>query len=276
MLKSLKKNFFRTLLFSFCIIFIFGSFSIKITLIKASHIIELINNDFHPNLKKYEIDNYTFLYDTLESKDDILYIKETLDENKQAILNFLKINKEPNLTIRILSKFNKKHSDALGYVYFHNNIINIVNTDAHKQLIYSNSTAITNDIFQETLLHEYTHALINQKLIEKKIYPNKLPFWFNEGIAEYIGKITTDKNIPVSSSAEIKPTELDKLFESNSTKFYKESSIYINNLVTNYSPTIISDILNYLEYLDFETAVEKATLNSLDEITLDAFNTTYK
>ncbi|MGL5823020.1 MAG: collagenase [Sarcina sp.] len=275
MLKSFEKKFFRILLFSFCIIFIFGSFSIKITLIKASHIVELINNDFHPNLKKYEIDNYTFLYDTQESKDDIPYIKKTLDENKEKILNFLGIKTEPNLTIRVLTKFNKKHSDALGYVYFHNNIVNIVNTNTHKELIYSDNTAITNDIFQETLLHEYTHSLINQKLIEKKIYPNKLPFWFNEGIAEYIGKITTDKDIPTSSFSEIKPTDLDKLFQSNSSKFYKESSIYINNLMTNYSPTIISDILNYLEYLDFEDAIEKATLNSLDEITLDAFNTTY-
>lgn len=275
MLKSLKKKFFRILLFSFCIIFIFGSFSIKITLIKASHIVELINNDFHPNLKKYEIDNYTFLYDTQESKDDILFIKNTLDANKDTILKFLEINKEPNITIRILSKFNKKHSDALGYVYFHNNIINIVNTSAHNQLIYSNNLNMTNDIFQETLLHEYTHALINQKLIEKKIYPNKVPFWFNEGIAEYIGKLSTDNTIPVSSNSNIKPTELDELFESNSSKFYKESSIYINNLVTNYSPKIISDILNYLEYLNFESALEKATLNSLDEITLEAFNTTY-
>ncbi|WP_297523058.1 hypothetical protein [uncultured Clostridium sp.] len=276
MFKFINSKIFRIILFSACLFFIFSNFNFKIAVIKASHIIEIINQDFYPDLNKKKIGNITFLYDTLTSNDDILYINDVLDKNKNSILDILKIQKEPEITIRVLSEFNDSHSDSLGYVYFHNNIINVLNSDSHEELTIARNDKEALISLSETLIHEYTHALINHKLLKNEIYPQKLPFWFNEGIAECMGKFAIDESIPSSYNSDITPSDLDRLFDTNSDLFYEKSSIFVNSIIENHGIDKIGSILDYLEFFNFEESLEKATLSDIDDISMDAFNTSYK
>lgn len=276
MLKFINTKFFRILLFVFCIFFILSNFNCKIAIIKATHIIEIINRDFYSNLNKKEIGNVTYLYDNNVSKNDIIYISEILNKNKESILTSLGITNEPDITIRILSKFNKSHSDSLGYVYFHNNIINILNSKAHKKLTISESDPQGLEALSETLIHEYTHSLINHKLIENEIYPKKLPFWFNEGIAECMGKFAINEDIPKFYISDTPPSELDILFNTDSDLFYEKSSIFVNSIIEDYGADKIGSILNYLEFFNFEESLEKATLTDIDDISMESFSINYK
>ena len=274
LLKFKNTKIFRTLLFCFCMLFILGNFNFKIALVKATHIIEIMNKDFYLNLKEKTIDNITYLYDTDSSENDITYITKILNANKNNILSSIGIKKEPHITIRILSNFNPSHSDSLGYVYFHNNIIHVLNLKAHENLTKNSKQALIS--FSETLIHEYTHSLINYKLLQNKIYPRELPFWFNEGIAECMGKFAINKTIPKFYISNIHPSELDTLFQTNSDLFYQKSSIFVNSIIEEYGPTKIASILDYLKYFNFEDSLEKATLSDIDDISMEAFNTTYK
>ncbi|MGL5067958.1 MAG: hypothetical protein ACRC6T_09135 [Sarcina sp.] len=276
MLKFINKKFFRFILFSFCLIFILGNFNIKIALIKTSHIIEIMNKDFYMNLSEKKIGNITYLYDTVTSENDIIYISNLINVNKESILQSLGIEKEPNITIRVLSKFNSSHSDSLGYVYFHNNIINVLNSKAHKELTIAKNEEESLRALSETLIHEYTHSLINKKLIENEVYPQKLPFWFNEGIAECMGKFAVNETIPNFSISNTPPSKLDVLFDTNSDLFYEKSSIFVNSIIEDHGIDKLGTILDYLEFFNFEDSLEKATLSNIDDISMDAFNTNYK
>lgn len=273
------KNFYkftRAAVFTFCIIFLCSSFDFKLATIKAFHIVEIANNDFYTDLEKTEIANYTFLYDNSESEKSVDFINSALEKHKSFIMTSLDLETEPKITFRVLSKFNTSQKNSLGYIYFHNNIINILNRDSHGFTSYIKDEKRKDKIFTETIIHEYTHALINSKFIENNNFPKKLPFWFNEGIAEYMGRICTGKTIPKFVLSDVKPSELDKLFDKSSDKFYEYSCIFIKYIVDTFGVSSIGSILNYLDSYSFEKAIEKATGSTLDEISLEVFNTTYK
>lgn len=273
-----KKNFYkfiRFILFTFSVIFLCSNFDFKLATIKAFHIVEIANKDFYTNLKKTEVSNYTFLYDNDESKENIDFIVSVLNKHKSSVLQSLNIDKEPKITFRILSEFNESQSDALGYVYFHNNIINILNKESIGNLSYTSSENSKNLLFTETIIHEYTHALINTKFVQNNNFPNKLPFWFNEGIAEYMGRISINKPIPEFVFSDINLSDLNQLFESNSDKFYEYSSVFINSLVTDYGIDKLGVILDYLQFYKFEEALEKSTFSNLDDLSKEAFNSNF-
>ncbi len=275
LLKKHKLHPIKLIFLSFCIFFIFSNFEFKLSFIRASHIVEFINRDFYRNLNEIEIGNYKILYDTETSKKDIDYVIDILENKKDLPLKVLNIKEDNKTTIRILSKFNNSHSDSLGYVYFHNNVINILNRESHKKISLVESEEELNKIFTETLIHEYTHTLINNKLRENKIYPKKLPLWFNEGIAEYVGKVSIDEVVPTFALSEVKPSELNKMINTRTDLFYSQSSIFINFLITNYKNPIIDKILYNLKYNKFEEALEKTTSEDIDSLSLDAFNISY-
>ena len=265
----------KSLSFFLCLIFLCSNFKFKLAIIKASKIIEIINGDIYPKMNEYKDDNYKFLYDNNDSKSDIDSIKLLLDENTEFLLDFLNIETQPNITIRVVSEFNDAHNDSLGYVYFHNNILNILNKDSHSDLLYITDEKELEQTFEETVLHEYTHALINYKFTENNSLSSELPFWLNEGIAEYIGIISTGGSIPEFTISAIKPSNLDELFENNSDEFYEKSSIFVSYLVDEFGDDSIGLILDYLNFYDVETSIEKATFENIDDISLEAFNIEY-
>ena len=265
----------KSLSFFLCLIFLCSNFKFKLAVIKASKIIEIINGDLYPKMNVYETENYKFLYDNNSSKDDIQVVKTLLDTNKNSLMDFLNIETQPKLTIRIVSTFNDAHNDSLGYVYFHNNILNILNKDSHADLLSINNEAQLEQTFYETILHEYTHSLINYKFTQNNSMSTELPFWLNEGIAEYIGILSTGCTIPVFTDSSIKPSDLDQLFENNSDEFYEKSSIFVSYLIDEFGEDSIGLILDYLNFYNIETSIEKATLENIDEISQDAFNTDY-
>lgn len=267
--------FVRIFLTCACIFFLFSGFELKLKFVKASHIIELINKDFYTGLEEITVGNYKFLYDSEESKNDIDFIVDTLDKNKDLALDSLELENEPPITIRVLSKFNKSHDDALGYVYFHNNIINILNRSAHEKTTAYSTNEKINSIFSETLMHEYTHSIINTKLVENKIFPKKLPLWFNEGVAEYIGKTSVCETVPTTSNSIVKPSELNTLINNNNDMFYEQSSIFVNSIISEHGISSVSRIIENLKKDSFTEALEKTTLEDVDSLSEEAFNTTY-
>lgn len=270
-LKKYKLTLVKTILFACCFLFIFGSFNIKLSILKFSKIIEVFNGDFYSNLLEKNVSDYLFLYDCDESQKDINKVINILENNKSLPCEILQIKDVDKPTIRLLSKFNDKYSESLGYVYFHNNIMTILNSTA----LAENSNIEKDSKFTELVSHEYTHFLINTKLKEEKLFPKTIPLWFNEGIAEYVGITSRNGYIPERLKTTIKLSELNDIFTDNPDLFYDQSVVFISYLIKNYGYDSIGRILYALKNNEFNKSIEIVTGETINQISLKLFNLDY-
>lgn len=269
--KKYKSKIFKAVLLSICLFFIFSGFNTKLSIINFSHIIEAFNGDFYSDLNEKTVLEYNFLYDSDESEKDIEKVIDILESYKELpykILN-IKITDKPN--IKILSKFNKRYSESLGYVYFHNNVITILNQSA----VAETTSYDAEKKFVELVSHEYTHFLINSKLKENSLFPKAIPLWFNEGIAEYVGVSSRQGYIPEKFKTTVKLSELNDFFDEDPDLFYNQSVVFINYLIKNYGYNSIGNIIDNLKKHNFEEAIEIVTGESINQISLKLFNLSY-
>lgn len=270
-LKQRKSLFLRILLFSAAIFFIFSSFSTKISIINFSKLIEVFNGDFYSNLSKKEVQGYNFFYDTASSEENINEIIDIVENQGKLPIELLNIKKIEKPKVKVLSKFNKRYSESLGYVYFHNNIITILN----KESLAKGSNYNIDKRFVELISHEYTHFLINSKLKESSLFPKAIPLWFNEGIAEYVGVSSRLGYIPDRFKTKTKLSELNDIFDEDPDLFYDQSVVFINYLIKNYGYISISEIFQHLKNNTFDKSIKIVTGESLNEISLKLFNLPY-
>lgn len=270
-LKRSKSSLFKIFIFGACLLFIFSNFNTKLSILSLSKVIEVFNGDFYSNLSETEVSEYLFLYDCMESKSDIDEVIYILENKCSTPIEMLKVKDIHKPQIRLLSKFNKQYSESLGYVYFHNNVITILNSTAVSDI----SNLDKNEKFTELVSHEYTHFLINSKLKENKLFPKTIPLWFNEGIAEYVGISSRNGYIPETLETTIKLSDINDIFNDDPDLFYNQSVVFVSYLVRNYGYEVIGSILDSLKKNNFEEAIEIVTGENINDISNKLFNLDY-
>ncbi|MFR5266798.1 peptidase MA family metallohydrolase [Clostridium sp.] len=269
--KVSKLSLLKIFILGTCLLFIFSNFNTKLSILNLSKVIEAFNGDFYSDLSESEVSEYLFLYDSMESKSDIDEVIYILENKRSIPIKMLNIKNISKPQIRLLSKFNKQYSESLGYVYFHNNVITILNKTA-----LSNVSSINeNEKFTELVSHEYTHFLINSKLKENKLFPKTIPLWFNEGIAEYVGISSRNGYIPERLETTIKLSNINEIFNDDPDLFYNQSVVFINYLVKNYGYDSIGSILDTLKKNNFEEAIKIVTGETINDISNKLFNLDY-
>lgn len=129
-------------------------------------------------------------------------------------------------------------------------------------------------IFQEVILHEYTHYAFARKTPYWDIYPA----WFREGVSEYVGDEgwgTSKRDYELIPFAQLNTQkqweEANTLAETNN---YVQSYYVLKYLTDEYGEGVISDIMNSVnETKNFEKSLEEVTgltISDLDEMNLGA------
>jgi hypothetical protein len=135
--------------------------------------------------------------------------------------------------------------------------------------VYSNALAlnIRSAYLRQTLLHEYTHHAFYKFLESNQIPEAKIPSWFNEGFAEYIGNEGAGGGAPekMVNFDELRTREQWVNYNNNGYSVYEQSHYAVRQLILMKGEGVIKDILLNVKNTDFETAFKDASGISLED-----------
>lgn len=142
--------------------------------------------------------------------------------------------------------------------------INYIGKDLKDPILEGDETALY--IFQEAILHEYTHYVFNRKAPEQDIYP----FWFIEGVAEYAEDEGQGAPLPAFELIPFAQLTTHEQWQEArnipSTHHYAQSYYAIKCLVDQYGEGVIKEIMDSAnETKDFEKSIEKVTGLTISE-----------
>lgn len=125
--------------------------------------------------------------------------------------------------------------------------------------------------YQKNILHEYTHYFFSQRLIDLGLSEDTIPFWFKEGISEYIGfngVTVTNLDTPIVPLSKLSTSEQWNVYRTNPEyNVYLQSYLSVNLLIMEYGVNIINDILlETQKENDFENGLFKATNLHLSDL----------
>jgi tetratricopeptide (TPR) repeat protein len=133
--------------------------------------------------------------------------------------------------------------------------------------VYSNALGLNqiSSYLCETLLHEYTHHVFHKFLESNQIPEVKIPSWFNEGVAEYIGNEGAGGGAPekMADFNELKTQEQWVNYSNNGYSVYAQSHYAVRQLTLIKGEKVIKDILLKVKDTDFDTAFKDASGISL-------------
>ncbi|KKI92525.1 hypothetical protein WQ54_09210 [Bacillus sp. SA1-12] len=117
--------------------------------------------------------------------------------------------------------------------------------------------------FQSTIMHEYTHYRLQAFIKEKGLFVNRIPLWFHEGVAEYVGMHdVTHRYYPFHETSFTKLDTHDEWekFRLDDYDVYLQSYYAIKYLVDTYGKTMIKKIIvETAEVNDFNEGFTRAT-----------------
>ncbi|WP_342567457.1 collagenase [Psychrobacillus sp. FSL K6-4046] len=129
-------------------------------------------------------------------------------------------------------------------------------------------------LYNKNIIHEYTHNVLEQKLTELEIPKKEIPYWFFEGVAEYIGSDDQDhynidaKILPVNQLSTY--TQWDRYRTNPEYDVYLQSYLTIRYLINKFDNEIINEILIQTQIKgDFDEGFKSATgmdINNLSGI----------
>ncbi|MEK6266120.1 MAG: collagenase, partial [Clostridium sp.] len=143
--------------------------------------------------------------------------------------------------------------------------------------ISENKDALLKDIppiiwnFQKNLLHEYTHYSFSQRIIDLRLSENDIPFWFKEGISEYIGfngVTLTTLDTPIVPLTDLFTSDQWNIYRTDPAyNVYEQSYLAVNYLIIEYGSDIINAILvETKKENSFEKGLFNVTNLSLSEL----------
>ena len=204
--------------------------------------------------------------------------KELLPATKEALTKGMKINEQllgsyhKPLDV-VLFSTNEQIEVFSGLDYaigFHAADLNMVG------ILPENREGILNDVgptiwlYNNNVIHEYTHYALTQRLSELRLDDTDIPKWFSEGMAVYFG---SDGHTQSTIDTEIIP--LARLstregwneYRTNPTyDIYYQSSYYIQSLAEEFGSTIFNEILTETKKTgDFQKGFQHATKMDLQE-----------
>lgn len=163
--------------------------------------------------------------------------------------------------------------DTMFFTYTGYFIYGEKNHDYRINLLVKNLDEVISNkgTFFITLNHEYSHYRLRAFTNSHGVDYNKVPEWFDEGIADYNSGQT--KNMP-SIKVNLKDLttyeQYKKVYEYPKDP-YAESYCAVNYLVKHYGQNIIKNILLNLKDNDFNQSLKLCTNKNLDEFQSDLF-----
>jgi hypothetical protein len=122
-----------------------------------------------------------------------------------------------------------------------------------------------------TLTHEYSHYRLRAFTNSHGVDYNKVPEWFDEGIAHYnSGRIMDMPSIKVNLKDLTTYEQYNKVYTYPKDP-YAESYCAVNYLIKHYGQNIITNILLNLKDNDFNQSLKLCTNKTLDEFQNDLF-----
>jgi tetratricopeptide (TPR) repeat protein len=238
------------------------------SLLKSRQEIEKANSEYIGVFETSQYENVTLLYHPdLKPALRLIntYLKEA-DEDTNKL--FPKVEKKP-LTIRFdydEKVFRSLYPDACytnGFYTRENNKIYITIEDC-----YLNVLGLSATDFQNTLMHEYSHYKLKEYVEQNNVQLDRIPAWFNEGIADYIGfegaleLYKPQKLLPLKQLT----SQRDWTAYSNKTKgqIYAQAHYAVSQLIMSKGDEVIQDILLKTKTLSFEAAFEEVMGLSLE------------
>jgi len=198
--------------------------------------------------------------------------KELLPATKEALTKGMKINEKLlgsyNIPLDVVLFSNNEQIEAfsgLDYaIGFHSASQNMLG------ILPENREGILNDVgptiwlYDNNVIHEYTHYVLAQRLSELRLDDTDIPKWFSEGVADHFG---SDGHVQPTLDSEIIPlrrlstVEGWNEYRTNPTyDIYYQSSYYIQSLAEEFGSTIFDEILIETEKTgDFQKGFQRAT-----------------
>lgn len=129
-------------------------------------------------------------------------------------------------------------------------------------------------LYNKNIIHEYTHYVLEQKLMDLEISKKDIPYWFFEGVAEYLGSDSHDhynidaKILPIKQLSTY--TQWDHYRTNPEYDIYLQSYLTIRYLIKKNDNKIINEILIQTQIKgDFDEGFKSATgmdINNLSGI----------
>lgn len=223
------------------------------------------------NKLTHQYQNFTIYYKPHE-KELLPIIERAIDKADYLTSGLLGPVKDNEIDFIIHASSDELYEETsliktMGYFDDPNDIVGIAITDLDE---------ITADrmpgsfYFQSTIMHEYTHYRLQAFIKEQGLFVYRIPLWFHEGVAEYIGmydvkhryypfKDTSFENL-------VTHKEWEK-FRLDNYDVYLQSYYAIRYIVDTYGEIIIKEIIEETAKVnDFNKGFTKATGISIDDL----------
>lgn len=157
--------------------------------------------------------------------------------------------------------------ETMGYFDDPNNIIGIAITDKSNILADQMPQSF---YFQSTLIHEYTHYRLQAFIKQQGLYVYRIPLWFHEGVAEYVGMYNVAHRYYPFQEVEFVNLDSHQDWEKYRLEeydVYLQSYYGIKYLVDQYGESMIKTIVvETAKENDFDKGFLKATGITIDEL----------
>ncbi|RHW39042.1 hypothetical protein D1B31_13850 [Neobacillus notoginsengisoli] len=131
--------------------------------------------------------------------------------------------------------------------------------------------------YTQTIVHEYTHHLINRALINAGLHFSDLPVWFHEGVAAYVQKKnsgTFSEEIKEMEKVSFKELKTNKQWENYLRAPYDpylQSNVMAGLLVKNEGPDAVNKIIEGTKKNSFNESFAKTTGKSVASYESETF-----
>lgn len=212
--------------------------------------------------KKYR--NVEIYYEPHE-KDLLPIIEQVLDKTDIITTNFLGNVQDNDIDLILHSSSEELYDQTsliktMGYFDDPNNTVGVAISDL-EEILSDRMPGIF--YFQSTIMHEYTHYRLQTFMKEQGLYVNRIPLWFHEGVAEYVGmydvghRYSPFKEAPFEKLVTHEEWEKHRL---DNYDVYIQSYYAIQFLVEKYGETVIKSIIEETaKKNDFNEGFTRAT-----------------
>ncbi|PSL41039.1 collagenase [Planomicrobium soli] len=229
-----------------------------------------IRNETLKNYNSIEYKHFTLHYSD-QDKNLLPLTKAAINRGIELNSKFIGSYSEPNDIV--LFKTSEEMDSVSGLDHasgFHSMEMNMTGIVPEDREALANGSPPVIWEYNKTVMHEYTHFVMGHKFSELGLSLEDIPYWFNEGFAEYIGNeemsitIMEQERLPlkeVTTAEQWRNNRLDSNYN-----IYLQSYIAVRHLIHTYGDTVILDLLNETQATkDFNSAFKNVTEIEIDD-----------
>jgi tetratricopeptide (TPR) repeat protein len=226
-------------------------------------------------------EKYDSAFKAIQHKDNTLYFTEEFEPALKLVQAYLDKAKQDNSRLfgdiatgelkvkfdydeEVFKKRNPIFNDYAGLYSSREKTVYVYIKDVYINALGLN---LISSYLRQTLLHEYTHHVFYKFLELNQIPEAKIPSWFREGVAEYIGNEGAGGGTPekMVDFNELKTREQWVNYNNNGYSVYAQSHYAVRQLTLIKGEKVIKDILLKVKDTDFDTAFKDASGISLED-----------